>query len=480
MRLLPRSLFSRLVLVLLGGLVVAQLLSLAIHMHEQVELLSRASGMQSAQRIADIVKLLDTLDPSERPRIVAVLSADPLTISLSGGSPVARELGSDESAYAALFEAMLRRFLGTGRQIDVAVTNSETFVMPGAMHGYKGAGKGAAEMPFSPAMRYFSQPRFSFVAQVRLRDGTPVTFDSRQPAETTSWPYRMLLSLTVLLAAVIVVSLIAVRWATKPLVALADAAEELGKNINRAPLEEKGPLEVARAARAFNLMQTRLIRYISDRTRILAAMSHDLKTPITRLRLRSEMLDDAELRTRFTRDIEEMESMVGATLDFMRGVGNEEPLKPIDVMAMLESLQADMREMGGQVKIEGQVQEPYPPKPLPSKRCLTKLLDTAIKYGKSAVITVTDNDERLEIRIRDEGPGIPQPELEKVFEPYYRLEDSRNRETGGTGLGLTIARSIAESHGGQLTLRNRPEGGLEANLTLPRVACRDMSSRRKV
>ncbi len=469
MNVLPRSLFSRLVLVLLGGLVIAQLLSLAIHMHERGELLSRASGMQSAQRIADIVKLLDTLEPSERPKIVAVLSAAPLAISLNRGSSIAREPGLDQSAHAALFEAMLRRFLGEGWQIDVAVTNSDPTVTPGAMHGFKGAGKGTAEMPFKPAMRYYSQPGLSFVAQVRLHDGTSVTFDSRQPAETTSWPYRMLLSLAVLLVAVIVVSLIAVRWATKPLNALADAAEELGKNINRAPLEEKGPLEVMRAARAFNLMQARLIRYINDRTRILAAMSHDLKTPITRLRLRSEMLDDTQLKVRFIKDLEEMESMVGATLDFMRGVGNEEPLKPIDIMAMLESLQADILEMGGQVKIEGRVQKPYPAKPQSLKRCLTNLLDNAIKYGKSAVITVTDSDERLEIRIQDEGPGIPRSELEKVFEPFYRLEDSRNRETGGTGLGLTIARSIAESHGGQLALRNRPEGGLEVILTLPRT-----------
>ena len=468
MRLLPRTLFSRLVLVLLGGLVIAQLLSIAIHMFERVELLSRASGMQSAQRIADIVRLLDTLDPAERSRIVAVLSAPPLTVTLNRGDSMTRRDAPEQSARAALFETMLRRFLGEGWQVEVTVADREPFGAPGAMHGFKGAGKGAAGMPFNPGMRDFTPPGLSFLAQVRLSDGTPVTFDSRQPAETTSWPYRMLLSLAVLLVAVIIVSLIAVRWATRPLNTLADAAEELGKNINRAPLEEKGPLEVARAARAFNLMQARLIRYISDRTRILAAMSHDLKTPITRLRLRSEMLDDAQLRARFGSDLEEMESMVGATLDFMRGVGNEEPVKPIDVMALLESLQADMLEIGAQVNIEGQVDKPYPAKPQSLKRCLTNLLDNAVKYGKSAAIAVTDNDEHLEIRIRDEGPGIPQSELEKVFEPFYRLEDSRNRETGGTGLGLTIARSIAESHGGQLTLRNRAEGGLEVILTLPR------------
>jgi len=268
---------------------------------------------------------------------------------------------------------------------------------------------------------------------------------------------------------VIGVSLIAVRWATRPLNALADAAEELGKNIHRPPLAESGPLEVARAARAFNTMQARLVRYLRDRTRVLAAMSHDLKTPITRLRLRAELLDDPSLRAKFTGDLGELESMVGATLDFMRGLESDEAAKPIDVNALLESLQADLAETGGRVSIEGRPRKPYPGRPRALKRCLANLLDNAIKYGKSARVGVDDNDERLEIRIRDEGPGIPEPELERVFDPYYRVEGSRNRETGGAGLGLTIARSIAESHGGRLSLHNRTEGGLEARLTLPRA-----------
>ena len=217
MRLLPRTLFSRLVLVLLGGLVIAQLLSIAIHMFERVELLSRASGMQSAQRIADIVRLLDTLDPAERSRIVAVLSAPPLTVTLNRGDSMTRRDAPEQSARAALFETMLRRFLGEGWQVEVTVADREPFGAPGAMHGFKGAGKGAAGMPFNPGMRDFTPPGLSFLAQVRLSDGTPVTFDSRQPAETNSWPYRMLLSLAVLLVAVIIVSLIAVRWATRPL-----------------------------------------------------------------------------------------------------------------------------------------------------------------------------------------------------------------------------------------------------------------------
>jgi len=278
----------------------------------------------------------------------------------------------------------------------------------------------------------------------------------------------MLLSLAVLLAAVVAVSLVAVRWATRPLNALADAADELGRNIHRPPLEVKGPLEVARAARAFNTMQARLAGYIRDRTRVLAAMSHDLKTPVTRLRLRAELLEDPQLRAKFTRDLDEMESMVGATLDFLRGQESGERVQPVDVTALLESLQADMAEMRGPVRIEGSAKTPYPGRPQALKRCLANLLENSVKYGKSARVVVDDSDARLEIRIQDEGPGLPETELEKVFQPFYRVEGSRSRESGGTGLGLTIARGIAEAHGGALDLRNRPEGGLEAVLALPR------------
>jgi signal transduction histidine kinase len=163
-----------------------------------------------------------------------------------------------------------------------------------------------------------------------------------------------------------------------------------------------------------------------------------------------------------------MESMVGATLDFLRGLENGEPVKPVDIMALLESLQADLRETGGTVEIEGATAKPYPGGPQALKRCLGNLIENAVKYGQSARVVIDDNDARLEIRIQDQGPGLPPAELERVFEPFYRVEGSRSRETGGTGLGLTIAKSVAEAHGGSLALRNRAEGGLEAALILPR------------
>lgn len=460
MRLAPRSLFSRLVLVLLGGLVVAQLLSFAIHMHERGEVLSQASGMQAAQRIADIVRLLEPLGPAERRRIVQAFSAPPLTISLEQRPLDSQALDAEASARAALFGAMLRRFLGDGLPAAVALSEGPVFS--------PGAGRHAGFMGPGPAMHARFAQGASFVAQVRLKDGTLVTFDARQPAQTSGWPYRLLLSLAVLLAAVIAVSLVAVRWATRPLNALADAADELGRNIERPPLPEKGPLEVARAARAFNTMQARLARYLRERTAMLAAMSHDLKTPVTRLRLRAELLEDGELKKKISQDLAEMEALVHASLEFMKGLETGERPQPVDVTALLESLQADAVELGGQVALQGSVAAPYLGRPQALKRCLGNLLDNALKYGKSVAILVEDDQERLVIRIQDQGPGIPEAELERVFEPFYRVEGSRSRDTGGTGLGLSIARSIAQLHGGTLTVRNLGQGGLEAVLTLPR------------
>jgi len=197
-------------------------------------------------------------------------------------------------------------------------------------------------------------------------------------------------------------------------------------------------------------------------------MSHDLKTPITRLRLRAELLDDEQMRSKFVKDLEEMESMVSATLDFMRGVENREQARPIDILALLESLQGDAAEVAGKVVIEGVATTPYTGRPQALKRCLGNLIDNAIKYGKSAAVRVEDAADSLRIFVRDEGPGIPDAALERVFEPFQRLEASRSRDTGGTGLGLGIARNIARAHGGDIVLRNAPGGGLEAVLTLPR------------
>ncbi len=475
MRLVPRSLFGRLVLILLGGLLLAQLATAYINLAERDQLLYRAGGMRLAQQISDIVKLLDSLPPAERRRVVAVFNAPPLSVSLDRPRITTREASAEADFQQSMFTTMLRFALGENAQVNVVR-------LEGAPESFRPGPRGAPqEIPMMPMMQGrgwghgmgqgLSPAGAFFTVQIALRDGTWVTFDSHLSPQATAVPLRLALTLLILLGTVIMVSLLAVRWVTGPLSALATAAEKLGEDINHPPLPETGPIEAQRAARAFNTMQQRLSRFIADRTRIFTAMSHDLKTPITRLRLRSEMLEDEELRAKFAKDLQEMEAMVTQTLDFMRDAGTSEAVQRVDAMALLESLQSDYQDTGSRVEIEGSTGRPYAGRPLALRRCLTNLVDNAIRYGGRATIKVEDAADRLmTIRILDDGPGIPEQELEQAFEPFFRAEASRSRETGGTGLGLGIARNIARAHGGDLVLQNRPEGGLEAILTLARIA----------
>ncbi len=463
MRFLPQSLFGRLMLVLASGLIVAQLLSAAINLAERDTVLVRAMGMQPAQRIADVVRLLDSLGPAERARIVSILNVPPMVVSLDR-APVSEESDSTSGAHAAMFAAVLRAALGDERPIRVTMKGTPPMWAPGPAHA---GGRFAMDGPLgSSSMHRFPPDGVSMLTQVRLQDGTWASFDTQLSPAAAGLPWRVLLTLAILLAAVLLLSYVAVRWVTRPLNVLATAADELGRDINRPPLPENGPIEVSRAARAFNTMQARLVRFIDERTRILTAMSHDLKTPITRMRLRAELLENDGLREKFEHDLMEMETMVTQTLEFMRGLTQREPQQPVNVMALLEVLQADNEAMGRTVTIDGRATRPCLGAPQLLRRCIANLIDNATCYGKRAEIQVKESAAELIIRIRDHGPGIPESELEKVFEPFFRLEGSRSRETGGTGLGLSIARNIARAHGGDVRLENHENGGLEAVLTL--------------
>jgi signal transduction histidine kinase len=461
-RWLPQSLFGRLVLVLGSGLLLAQLLSAAINLAERDRLLVTAGGMQQAQRIADTVNLLDTLPPPERERIASVLSVPPLVLSLHG-EPV--PAASGDGARAVMFSAMLRASIGSERDVRVVTAAGPPDAPwppgPGNRH-MMGFGPGRMGPGFGP-------PGFVLRTDVQLRDGSWARFDTQLPPASASLPWRLALTLAILSLAVLVLSYVAVRWVTRPLHVLAGAAEALGRDIHRPPLPEDGPTEIRQAARAFNSMQRRLVRFVEDRTRIFTAMSHDLKTPLTRMRLRAELLEDDETRDRFEADLREMEAMVTHTLEFMRGLGGTEPLQDVDVMALLRSLHSDNAAMGRDVGIEGPSRAMVPARVSLLRRCLANLVDNAVLYGGHATVRVEDQASAVAIHVLDEGPGIPESELEKVFEPFYRLEPSRSRDTGGTGLGLAIARNVAHMHGGEITLRNRPDGGLDAVLTLPRA-----------
>ena len=459
MRLAPKSLFGRFVLVLLAGLALSQLATLYINQTERDRLLYRAGGMRLAQQISDIVKLLDSLPGAERRRVVAVFNRPPLAVSLDR-PPFALPADEEDADFQlSVFASVLRYALGEDAKISVDAKIAVGRTHRPHEHGERG---------FGPRRGGFGPP--AFTVQVPLHDGTLVTFDSSvlPPVGTTT--LRLALTLAVLLATVIVISLVAVRWVTGPLSVLADAAEKLGENINRPPIPEAGPAEVQRAARSFNAMQQRLSRSMAERSRVLTAMSHDLKTPITRMRLRTDMLEDEAVREKFDRDLAEMEQMVTQTLEFMRDATDTEPIQRVDVMALLESLQGDYEDMGKVVRISGRVSRPLAARPVALRRCLTNLVDNGIRYGVRATIDVAEEAGRVVVRVLDEGPGIPEAELERAFEPFFRGDASRSRETGGFGLGLGIARNIARAHGGDLVLKNRAEGGLAAILTLPHPA----------
>ncbi|HEY4128256.1 MAG TPA: ATP-binding protein [Gammaproteobacteria bacterium] len=448
-RLWPRSLFGRLALVLLSGLILAQLISAAISLSERDDALFRFSDAQWAQRVTQAVRLMDSLDARERQRIAGIITTPRLLVSLSEQPLV----NGKSDLQSGDYKSALEELLGNGRDVRVVVAE----LTPAQSMAGVPAEVNAPKVERSQHV----------ITEVQLQDGSWVNFDHPRPSSVVDSPARLVLSLAVLLLSVLLVSFLAVRWLTRPLSILARAADELGRDIHRPPLPEEGPLEVRAAAVAFNTMQARLRDYIYERTRILTAVSHDLRTPITRLRLRAELLADEELKAKLVRDLQEMENMTNATLSFLRGFEDREALQSVDLMALLESLETDSVDTGYDVELHGRVDRPVMLRPRALRRLLDNLITNAIRYGKRAIVTVEDIGSEVVIRIRDAGAGIPLDELEKVFEPYYRLETARSQDGGGTGLGLSIARNIAELHGGKLILQNHPAGGLEAILTLP-------------
>ncbi len=299
-----------------------------------------------------------------------------------------------------------------------------------------------------------------------------VAFLADMPRAGPPLPRRIFVELALLTLGLAAVLFLMARATTRPLTELARAAEAVGRGERSAPLRETGARELREATRAFNAMQERLHRYLDSRTRVLAAMSHDLRTPLTRLKLRVESIDDDTLRERFNADLDEMQNMVAGALNLFRGMNHDEPLKPVAIDELVAELQRELAELGTRFEVTGAEPAPLLARPLALKRCLTNLLSNAAKYGANPVVLLEDGAGEVVVRVLDDGPGIPPEMLEQVFEPFFRLESSRNSDTGGVGLGLAIARDIAQAHGGSLTLRNRTPHGLEAILRLPRAAAR--------
>ena len=464
----PQSLFGRLLAASVAAVLLAQAVALVMIAQERERFVLQGSVREWTRRIAETTLMLAPLSAAQRVAALAQQSQaspmpsphmpypGPYKARAHGGGFVRLPLLLSD--FESTLREQLRAALGPGYGIEIGPTPEPA---PPAV---------ALPPPFYEAHELALHPGSAqrYDVTVRFADGDAVTYRvARLPAG--AWlPRNLFVNLTLLVLLLVIVLYIAARNITRPLSELARAADNVGRSTHPVPqLAERGARELRDAARAFNTMQDRLHRYLDSRTRVLAAMSHDLKTPLTRLRLQVEALDNPPMQARIGRELDEMESMVREALALFRGLDDGEPASAVDVGALLAQIRDEFSDMGATVTITGHALRPVTAKSQALKRCLTNLIANAVKFGGGADIVVSDGTE-LRIAVRDHGPGIPEAELERVFEPFYRLESSRNRDSGGTGLGLSIARDIAQAHGGSLRLANLPGDGLEATLRLPR------------
>jgi signal transduction histidine kinase len=303
---------------------------------------------------------------------------------------------------------------------------------------------------------------------VRLADGRWLNAMSlgRPPPPFWEGPSLLSIGLTALILCGLMIFM--VRRITRPLAQLAVAADRFGRGEAGPPLAEYGPLDIQETIRAFNHMRARLERFVQDRMRMLAAISHDLRTPITALRVRAELIEDGETRDKICATLDEMQHMTEATLAFVREEAIQEDTRLLDLDALVQSVCDDLSDTGKDVTFCGPGKTPYRCRAVGLKRALSNLVENAVTYGQRARVTLTTVQDTLSITIDDDGPGIATSDMERIFEPFVRLETSRSRETGGVGLGLAIARSIVRGHGGEITLANRPQGGLRVTVQMPK------------
>lgn len=467
-RLLPQSLFGQTLLLLLAGLAVSHLIGSWIYSLDRESAVRAVGGLATAQRIANAARLVEEVPADWRRRLVAGLSDQSLQVSLSARPPIAADC--DPGPVAEAIRAYLVQQLRLGPSRQPIVLASETFGPPFGWGGrwHHREREEREDREHGRMMRRADRPLDLQVA-VPLADGQWLSFATDLPTANAGFSRQYLISMLVMSLLVVAISIWAARRLTAPLRTIAGAAQQLGRDVTAAPLPETGTVEMRQAAQAFNDMQARLRALIENRTRLLAALSHDLRTPLTLLRLRAENVENAEEREKMLATVADMDAMIGATLSFAREDAAAEPKKSTDIAALVQSLADDMAGAGLDVAMSPAEPVLLTCQPMALKRALTNLIDNAIKYGRQARLALQTTPHAVEIAIDDEGPGIPEAELARVFQPFYRIEGSRSRETGGVGLGLAIAQAIVAAQGGTLTLRNRAPRGLRATLTLPRT-----------
>lgn len=428
----PRGLAGRTVLLLLVSLTVFHVGSLWMHQHGLRDTVAELDEARIADRLVSVARAIVALPAGERDPAAHALSD--LSLSL-GWSPVPA-VGANGQVRGSDLRARLVH-------IEPAFAAAHFAPWSGAGSGLRGS--------------------------LPLPDGTWLNLAL---APITAPPGMLggsdtVASTTVMAIGIVAASVLLVRWLTGPLRRLAQAADGIGRGRGTVPIPQDGPEEVQRVAHALDAMQTRITRLVDDRTQALAAVSHDLRTPITRLRLRAGFLDDAEAQARIEADLDEMEAMIAATLAYLQGEVETEPARLTDIAAMLSTLCHAAADAGSAVTYTGPAQLVAHCRPTALRRAASNLIGNAVKYGGTVRVRLVSESGGITIDVDDDGPGIPTSEMDRVFEPFYRLDASRNRGTGGVGLGLTIARQAVEEQGGRLVLGNREDSGLCASIYLP-------------
>ncbi|MBS3188743.1 ATP-binding protein [Pseudomonas sp. SAR267] len=471
-RLLPRSLLGRMLLLTLLVVLLAQGLSSLIWVAQlrasQLQGL-RASASSLAHSMSASVSYFRSLPVAYRPMVLDQLRSMGGTrffVSLNDkplDMPVL-PITPRKQVVIDVFRQVLHERLGEQMEISVE------FVAPDDLRIFN-SGLKLDELPrswahYSLTLEPLNPP--VLVTQIRLGQGEWLYIASLLPEPYTSLETERLprqqIGFIVLTTALLLLFIgLLVHWQSWPLKRLARAARELSLGADVAPVAEGGGSEVVEVGRAFNSMRERISRYLTERSQLFSAISHDLRTPITRLRLRVELLEDERLQAKFSQDLDELELLVKGALQCVKDTDIHENIEPIDLNQVLEML-AEPYLGDGRITLEGRAVSPYPGKPLALRRCIGNLIDNAIKYGERARLRIIDSPEGFVLQVDDQGPGVPQQQMEQVFEPHFRLAGKQQ----GYGLGLGIARNIAHSHGGEVSLLNLREGGLRVTLYLPR------------
>jgi len=457
MKFMPRSIFGRTLLVLLLALVISQVVGLLIYSGDRRDELAKMGGRQMSGRIAAIVETLERT-PSDQRHLIVMSSRGPgFNLSLTPESVVKE---TDKGWRARKVRETIKDYLDLTDDESVRVSYRSWNA------GHRQAQQSGLQNGSDRWRRHWHGTEL-MTASVQLSDGNWINAASPVHRFGPYWWSRGSFSVFLITAALIAFSVWAMKRSTAPLALFERAAERLGRDVNAPPLPEDGPREVQSAARAFNEMQRRLRAFVRDRTQMLAAISHDLRTPITRLRLRAELIEDSEQQQKMLEDLKQMEDMIAATLAFARDEDSEEPAVSFDLVALLQAVVDDKADIGGTVTFSGPAKIVYSGRPTALRRVFQNLVDNAVAYGGQADVSLSRDGKDVTISFEDDGPGIPSSEREKVFQPFYRVENSRSRETGGVGLGLAVSRTVIRAHGGDIAMGTSPEGKFRMIVTLP-------------